>query len=76
MFIFTLIKKQVLTTFTNDNLSRFCFMGTTPGPVLALNVRAKVDSLESNSGPEHCEANSITHNHRHHHNLHYKEGAF
>ena len=38
---FTSIEKQVLTTYTN--LSRFCFLGTTP--VLALNVWANVGWL-------------------------------
>ena len=64
---FTSIEKQVLTAYSN--LSRFCFLGTTP--VLAPNVWAyeipKVDtcSRESNSGPFDCEANALSHAHGH-----------
>ena len=51
----------------NTNLSRFCFLGTTP--VLAPNVWAienpKIDtrSKESNSGPCDCEADALPHEH-------------
>ena len=69
---FTSIEKQVHTTY--NNLSRFCFLGTTP--VLAPNVWAneknpKVDicSWESNSGPKDCKADAPPHNHGHHKRL-------
>ena len=65
---FKLIEKQVLTTYSN--LSRFCFLGTTP--VLAPNVWAneknpKVDnrSRKFNSGPQDCEADALYQDHRH-----------
>ena len=43
---FTLIEKQVLTTYTN--LSRFCFLGTTP--VLAPNMWANGKKVDTASG--------------------------
>ena len=52
------------------DLSRFCFLGTTP--VLAPNVWAnenpKVDTRfwESNTGPQDCEADALSHDHGHH----------
>ena len=62
---FTSIEKQVLKIYTN--LSRICFLGTTP--VLVPNVWAnvgqwknpKVDTHtgESNSGPRDCEVDAL-----------------
>ena len=60
---FTSIEKQVFTTYTN--LSRFCFLGTTP--VLTPNVWANENpevetrSRDSNSGPHDCKATDHGH---------------
>ena len=65
---FTSIEKQVLTIYTN--LSRFCFLGTTPvlAPKMWSNENPKVEtrSRESNSGPYGCEADAVLHDHGHH----------
>ena len=65
---FTLIEKQVLTTYTN--LSRFCFLGTTPvlAPYVWANENPQVDtrSRVSNSGPQDCEADAVPYDHGHH----------
>ena len=50
---FTSIEKQVLTTYTN--LSRFCFLGTTP--VLAPNVWANGQILDSSKLKEFADNN-------------------
>ena len=65
---FTSIKKQVLTSYTN--LSRFCFLGTTPDlePNVRANENIKVDipSRESNSGPQDYEVDTRPHYHGQH----------
>ena len=68
----TTIKKQVRTTYTCTNLSRFCFLGTTP--VLEPNVTVwanenpKVDTRcrKSNSAPYGCKTDALPHDHGHH----------
>ena len=66
MFVFiyfTLIEKQILTTYAN--LSRFCFLETTPVPApnVWANENPKVDtrSWYSNQVPYDCKADALPH---------------